>query len=160
MSPQTLEPCPLNVTCSSPTPRSLKIESDIPIPWSPTLSYYRSALLSMKKGDSFLCAKSDRELVRAAAKSAQCDIHIEVENVRVWVTNPPTFGFGEGFLSEWRSGIESPRLVTAAELAPLVDLPARSLGKILSQMSRAGSSGVTVYKFNSKRGHTYRIEPL
>ena len=88
---QLLRPCPARgegVHTWISMPHKLKIESGIPIPL--TLSDYRSALITMKEGDSFTCPKHDRGLVRRAAISARCGIHLGAEGdaFRVWVTVP------------------------------------------------------------------------
>jgi hypothetical protein len=136
-----------------------KIESGIPIPWLPTLSYYRSALVTMKEGDSFTCPKRDRDLVRRAAVSARCDIHLgtEGDDLRVWVTVPA--GDSDPPVSAWRSSIECTWEGTASELAGSVHIEPRRLGKILVRMSQDENSGVSVAKFDRKRGHTYRVIP-
>jgi hypothetical protein len=141
-------------------PHKLKIESGIPIPWFPTLSYYLSGLVTMKEGDSFICPKSDRDLVRRAAMSARCGIHLGVEggHLRVWVTTVTADG-SDASISAWRSSLGSTWEGTASELAELVRIGSRSLGKILTGLSRDKNSGVSVRKFDPKRGHTYRVIP-
>ena len=140
-------------------PHELKIESGIPIPWFPTLSYYRSALVTMKRGDSFTCPKRDRDLVRRAASSARCGVQLRAEgdDLRVWVTVPA--GNSEPVISAWRSSLERPWEGTAAELVQYVSIEPRRLGKALARMSREQNSGVSVKEFDPKRGHSYRVIP-
>jgi hypothetical protein len=140
-------------------PHELKIESGIPIPWFPTLSYYRSALVKMKRGDSFTCPKRDRDLVGRAATSAQCHVQLgaEGDGLRVWVTMPAENS--EPFISAWRSSLECAWEGTASELVRYVPIDPRRLGKILVSLTRETNSGVSVTKFDSKRGNTYRVIP-
>jgi hypothetical protein len=153
---------PLEAECLRMTsiPHKLKIESGIPIPWFPTLSYYRSALVTMKEGDSFTCPKPDRDRVRRAAMSARCGIHLGVEgdHLRVWVTTLSA-GNSDPSILAWRSSLGSTWEGTASELAELLHIEPKRLGRILARMSREENSGVSVTKFDPKRGNTYRVIP-
>jgi hypothetical protein len=140
-------------------PHELKIESDIPIPWFPTLSYYRSAFVTMKEGDSFTCPRRDRDLVNRAAICAGCGIHLGAEgnDLRVWVTVPA--GDSDPSVFAWRSSLEGAWEGTASKLAELLRIEPRSLGKILASMSRETNSGVSLTKVDRKRGNAYRVIP-
>jgi hypothetical protein len=158
---QLPKPCPASgEAVNTGVPHKLKIESGIPIPWFPTPNYYRSALVTMKEGESFTCPKRDRDLVRRAAVSARCGIHPgrEGDHLRVWVTTVAAVESDPSILA-WRSSLGSTWEGKASKLAGLIDVEPRRLGRILSSMSRETSSGVSITKFDRKHGNTYRVIP-